>query len=487
MELVISLVLLAMNAWFVLFEFALVRMRGSRLEELEERGVTNAAAARRMHEKMNDYLGACQVGITIASLAIGWLAEPAFSALIEPWFGSLSHGVSVAVAFTIITILHIVIGEQVPKAAAIQVPERALLWSVKPMLVFHFIFFIPLRVLNAIVNVTLRLVGLSVRPHEEPSLSVEEIRIVVTDAYRQGEVSLDRSMLLENALDFSSLAVREAMTPMSRAVALDLARPWEENRRLIEEKRLSRYLLVDGGLEHIVGYVHIKDLELSGDGAPLASARRDLMKMEAGLPLDQALRRFQRERAQIALVTGDDGQAIGLITLEDVIEELVGEVHDEFEEVRVWNLADHVPAGCVQVDARMRSRDDAVRALTAAISAAAPAIRTGPAVEAVLRREQQGSTAVGQEVAVPHARLPGLGRTYVAFARLAEPISWRKGVDPVRFVFLILTPAETPLEQNRALWRVATLVRDELLFARLDEAPTAEALLEVLRAADVVA
>ncbi|MBK9030580.1 MAG: DUF21 domain-containing protein [Myxococcales bacterium] len=482
----VSLVLLVANAWFVLFEFALVRMRATRLEELAEQGVRNATHARRMHDRMNDYLGACQVGITTASLAIGWLAEPAVSALLEPALGASAHGVAVAIAFFLITTIHIVVGEQVPKAAAIQVPERALLWSVTPMRVFFVVFFLPLKALNAIVNLTLRLIGLSVRPHTEPSMSVEEIRIVVNDAYRHGAVSLDRSLLLENGLDFSGLVAGEAMIPLARAATLDLQQPIPERTRVIASRRLSRYLVTDGGPDNIIGYVHVKDLYASNEVA-LTQVQRRLLRLRATTPLDAVLRHMQRDRTHIALVTGDDDRPIGLITLEDVLEELVGEIHDEFEEIRVWNLADHVAPRAVDVALAVDSRDGAIRALVETISRADPTVRVDAAVQAVQRREAQAATSVGQAVAVPHARLPGLARTYVAIARLPEPIPWSRADDLIRFVFLILTPAETPLEQNRALMRVAQLVRDELLFARLDEAPSPEALLEVVRAADVVA
>jgi CBS domain containing-hemolysin-like protein/mannitol/fructose-specific phosphotransferase system IIA component (Ntr-type) len=480
----ISLLLLGANAWFVVFEFSLVRMRATRLEELEARGVRNAAAARRMHGRMNDYLGACQVGITSASLAIGWLAEPAFGALIEPAFGALSHKVAAAAAFSLITVLHIVVGEQVPKAAAIQMPERALLWSVTPMRVFFVVFFVPLRVLNAIVNLTLRAIGLSVRPHEEPSLSTEEIRLAVTEGYRQGEVSLDRSLLVENALDFDTMVVKEAMVPIGRAATLDLEAPAEEQAWVMKTRGLSRYLVRDG--QRFVGYVHVKDLGFR-PGAPLAELLRPLPTVAGTMPLNRLLRRMQRDRTHIALVMGEADAPIGVVTLEDLLEKLVGEIHDEFEAVRVWNLADHVDAGAVDLELRPSGRDQAIRALLERITRASPEIHGEATVQAVLRREALAPTAVGQGVALPHARLPGLQRTHVAIARLPEPIVWTPAADPVRFIFLILTPAETPSEQNRALMRVASLVHDDLLFARLDEAPTPDALVEVVRAADAVA
>jgi len=479
--LLISLVLLIANAWFVLFEFALVKIRPTRLEELAEQKVRNAAHALKMHERMNEYLSACQLGITIASIALGWLAEPTLAALLAPTLGEWSHGAAIAVAFTVITTLHIVLGEQVPKAAAIQVPERALLWSVLPMRVFHTIFVLPLKALNGIANLVLLLVGLPPGAHEEPSLSVEEIRIVVTEAYRQGEVSLDRSLLLENALDFTSLSAAAVMVPIGRAEAIPVTATRAEAMETIGARRLSRYLLTQES--EVIGYVHIKDVAL-GD-APLLEARRELIKVDAEAPLDVVLRQMQRHRTGIALVTGG-GAPIGLITLEDVLEELVGEIHDEFEEVRVWNLADHVAQGAVEIDVELGNRDAAIRKLVDDIARSSPEVKPDVAMRAVLRREAQSSTALGYEIAIPHARLPGLPRTLVAIARLATPMRWRRDGDPVRFVFLILTPAEMPIEQSRALMRVARLVRDEIMFDRLAEAPTPEAMLEVVRAADVV-
>jgi CBS domain containing-hemolysin-like protein len=214
--LLVSLLFLAANAWFVLFEFALVRMRASRLEELEDQGLRGATLVRRMHAQMNDYLGACQLGITVASLGIGWLAEPALSELLAPHLGPLAGGVSVALAFMLITMAHIVIGEQVPKAIALRTPEGPLFASALPMRAFHFAVYLPLRLLTGITNATLHLLGLARRGHQEPSLSLEEIRIVVSDAYSQGGVSLVRSLLIENALDFGTVTAAAAMVPLAR-------------------------------------------------------------------------------------------------------------------------------------------------------------------------------------------------------------------------------------------------------------------------------
>jgi CBS domain containing-hemolysin-like protein len=479
--LIASIVLLLLNAWFVLFEFALVKMRATRLEELVDQGVRNAAAALKMHGNMNEYLSACQLGITIASIGIGWLAEPAVASLLEAAFGELPHTVTIAIALTLVTIAHIVLAEQVPKSAAIQVPERALLWSVLPMRVYHTIFALPLKALNGMSNVMLRLFGLRASGHEEPSLSVEEIRIVVADAYRQGEVSLDRSLLLENALDFGVLTAAAVMVPLGRAEAIPVTATREEALATIAQRRLSRYLLTDG--DEVIGYVHIKDVALAD--ASLADVKRNLVRVDGETPLDVVLRQMQRARTGIVLVE-QEGKPIGLLTFEDVLEELVGEIHDEFEEVRVWNLADHVARDAAQVDAPLTARDAAIKTLVDQIARAAPEVKPDVAMRAVLKREAQGPTDLGHEVAIPHARLPGLPRTLVAIARLAEPMRWRRDGEPVRFVFLILSPLETPLEQSRALMRVARLVRDQVMFDRLSEAPTPEALLEVVRAADVV-
>jgi len=490
-SLIVSLVLLAANAWFVLFEFSLVKLRPSRLRELEEQGARNARGARRMHERMNDFLGACQLGITIASLGIGWLAEPAVSAILEPYVGSAAaHGIAVTAAFAVITLAHIVFGELVPKAIAIQVPERALLLSVPAMAAFHAIFYLPLRLLNGVANLVLRALRLPADAAHENALSVEEMRIVVGDAYAQGAVSLERSLLVENALDFETTTARMVMTPIDRAAALDLTRPWADNVRVIAEMRLSRYLLLDGGIERIVGIVLLKDLGLEallrGEIGPLDRFRREVVRVPADCSLAGVMRMMQRERSQFAVVV-DGGTAIGIVTLEDVLEELVGEIHDEFEERRVWNLSDHLVRDATLVDAYFRDIPGAVRTMVEAIASADREIDVEAATRAVLRREAIASTSVGHGVALPHARLPGLGGTRIALARVEEPMAWPPGTDLVRFVFLILSPEEQPIEQVRALSRIATLVRDEALFDRLDAAPGVDAVLAVVAAADVVA
>jgi CPA2 family monovalent cation:H+ antiporter-2 len=316
------------------------------------------------------------------------------------------------------------------------------------------------------------------------------MRIVVGDAYAQGAVSLDRSLLLENALDFDSTTARMVMTPLARAAALDLARPWAENQRVIADTRLSRYLLLDGGLERIVGVVLLKDLALEtltkGELGPLDRFRRELTRVPADCALDGVLRVMQRERSQFAIVL-DGGTPIGIVTLEDVLEELVGEIHDEFEERRIWNLGDHLAPAATLVDVLFKDIPGAVRTLVNGIVADTPGLDAEAAVKAVLKREAQASTSVGHGVALPHARIPGLARTRIGLARVEDPMPWRQGGELVRFVFLILSPEEQPIEQVRALSRIATLVRDEALFARLDTAPGVEGVVEVVRAADVVA
>lgn len=490
LELTVSVLLLAANAWFVLFEFALVKMRPSRLDQLVQEGARNAPAIKQMHDEMNDYLGACQLGITMSSLGIGWLAEPALSELIVPYIAlDSAHAISFALAFGLITVVHIVLGELVPKSVAIQLPEKALLLSAVPMKIFHAAFKLPLRLLNSTSNLALRLFRLPPAQHAEEALSPEELRIMLGYAYRQGSLSLERSLLVENALDFDAIHARQVMVSLSQAVTLDRQKTWAENAAIMEKQRRSRYPVVDGASRRVVGMVLLKDVALRllrGEAEPsLDELRRDVLHVLHSDSIDQVLRKMQMDRGQLAVVDADDGTTLGIVTMEDVIEELVGEVYDEFEPVRIWTLSSHFD-GAARLDLEAKNHADAVRALAHEVARTVPGLDPDRAVRAVLGREAQGPTAVGRGVAVPHARLPGLGKAHIGFARLKTPLPSRAADgEPVRFMFLILSPEEAPIEQVRAVSRVARLAQDDFYMARFGDAKDADELQDILRSADV--
>lgn len=351
--LILTGVLLALNGFFVAAEFAIVRVRGTQLEQLAAEGSSRGRLAAHIVEHIDAYLSACQVGITAASLGLGWVGEPGVAAAIAPLFGwlrdaseTLYHVLSFTIAFGIITYLHIVVAEQAPKYLAIQRARETSLWVAYPLHLFYrgaypFIWFV-----NASANWILQLLGVSIRPGAEMEAHTdEELKLLVAVSARQGVLQETERVIVGNALDFADTVVRQVMIPRTEIIAvpedLDLAGLVAMSR----QTRFSRFPVYREDLDHVVGVVHVKDL-VGVDRTSHASAR-DLMRKVPFIPetlrLDQALAEFRRQRAGLAIVIDEFGGTAGLVALEDILEELVGDVRDEFEPGDVQRIREESP------------------------------------------------------------------------------------------------------------------------------------------------
>lgn len=336
--LLLTLVLLAANAFFVAAEFALVRVRETQLRALAEAGSARARLSQYLNAHIDAYLSACQVGITAASLALGIVGEPAVAALIAPAFGWLIavsetafHVVSFAIAYGIITYLHIVVGEQAPKYFAIQQAVPTTLWSAYPLHVFYRVTYPFIWVVNASANALLRPLGIRQSDMVE-AYSEEELKMLVAVASRKGVLQESERVLLDRALDFADTLVRQVMVPRTEIVAIDDGATLRALRDLARERPFTRFPVFHEDLDHIVGVVHIKDLVPASDlSRPVGGVMRRPLFMPETLRLDRALADFRRQRMQLAIVVDEFGGTAGLVTLEDVIEQLVGEVQDEFD------------------------------------------------------------------------------------------------------------------------------------------------------------
>jgi CBS domain containing-hemolysin-like protein/mannitol/fructose-specific phosphotransferase system IIA component (Ntr-type) len=492
----LAILLVFVNGFFVLVEFALVRARDTQLELLKRKQVPAADLALEMHRRMDRYLSASQLGITMASLALGWVGEPAFAALLQPLLRPLhaisavaSHTVSFAVAFGLITGLHIVLGEQVPKYIAIARAEPSLLATSRPMHVSYYILYAPLMVLNAASNWIIRRLGIPSVTESETAFSKDELRLVLSHSHAQGRMSLTKVLLCENVLDLGDFTARTIMVPLERVVTLDVRRPWAENLQRILANRFSRYPLCDGEPGRIIGFVHFKELMLGqcrGDGEiDLLRYRRDLPRIDADTPLEALLPVIQRFPTNMALVTDKAGAPVGVLTFEDLLEELVGEMADEFERERIWRLRDFLSREAMVMPLRSREIEGAIGELVERLAATAPALDARTARERVLQRERQMSTGVGQGLALPHARLENLPRTLIAYGYAPEPLAC-DSIDgqPVHHVFLILTPLDKPREQLRSLARLSMLYASDVVSQGLAEARDPAAVYELLQAAD---
>jgi CBS domain containing-hemolysin-like protein len=339
----LALALVGANAFFVAAEFAIVRVRATRIEELIASGAKRAAATKKVIEDLNAYLSACQLGITLTSLGLGWVGEPAFATIFESVLtrvGVMSpvavHSAAIAVSFGIITLLHVVLGELVPKWIAIERSDAVALWVSWPLLLFHRTFYPLTWILNGLSILVVKAMGLAPLPEEQSGHSEEELRMILGLSRKSGVLSSAHAELLENALDFVDRTVRQIMVPRGDIVSLDVNRPYEENLAAARRGGHTRYPLCDGDLDRVVGVVHIKDLFLlatAGSSPPdLRTISREPLFVPESLGAQALLTLIQKQRVHLGIVVDEYGGTSGIVTLEDVLEELIGEIQDEFDE-----------------------------------------------------------------------------------------------------------------------------------------------------------
>ena len=378
-----TLGLVGLNGYFVAAEFAAVSARASRLEAAANAGGFLASMAWRVKQQLDLYLSTCQLGITIASLALGYVTEPAVVALLEPllgWVGlhapagHLHHPAAIVIALTISTALHVVVGEQAPKNWAIHYGDALLPALAPPLIVFTAVFYPLIWLLNSASNTLLRLSGINITADAHGGMphTVEEIRGLLAQAvaHRAESGEPDKAgheRILTSAFEFGDLKVRQIMTPRTQVDYLKLAQPVGEVLKTVRKTGYTRLPLVGGDIDHVVGFVHIKDLlnqlnlvpgklrftderDPSGaviaiaDGKPgsavhvigsadidLRKIKRDILFVPELLPVPKLLRQFQTSRIHLAIVVDEYGATQGIVTLEDVVEQIVGDIRDEFD------------------------------------------------------------------------------------------------------------------------------------------------------------
>ena len=257
----ILVLLLLLNAFFVLAEFAAVRVRGTQVSELEDQGRRGAPALRIVHENLDEYLAVCQLGITFASIGLGFVGEPAIAQLLMPLLGHIeaAHAVAITISYILISFLHILLGELLPKSIAIRFAERSALFTARPMVWFRYILYLPLVVLNGSANLILRMLGLYALP-KEAAPSEAEVRIILEKSQQEGMMPFRRLLLFENLFDFGDVRVRDEMRPIDKVTVLYADRPWEENRDKIMSTIHTRFPLLEGNPPRPLGIIHIKDL-----------------------------------------------------------------------------------------------------------------------------------------------------------------------------------------------------------------------------------
>lgn len=359
-QLALVVFLIFMNGFFVAAEFACVKMRPSRLETLIQEGSKRAAYAKKLTDHLDASLSVTQLGITLASLGLGWVGEPAVAALILPvteYLGfdvAIGHTIALVTAFSIITAGHIIMGELTPKTMAIQSVEKIMLTVALPMLIFHKIMYPFVWMLNHVANWVTRRMGFEAASEEENAHTEEEIRLLMEESRRQGLIDDTEADFVDNVFDFTELNVREIMTPRTDMIVLYLENSFADNLKIIMEEQLTRYPVCREDKDHIVGFLHVKDLMqvlVEGQKPNLRKLARKALVVPESMDVNVLLKTMQGSHSQMAIVVDEFGGTAGMVTIEDIVEEIVGDIQDEFDEERP--TAEFRGSRIYSVDAKM--------------------------------------------------------------------------------------------------------------------------------------
>jgi CBS domain containing-hemolysin-like protein len=343
----LSLFLLLMNGFFVMAEFGLVSLRFTRIEQLAAEGKTIAEKVKKMLETREAYLAACQVGITLTSLGLGRIGEPTMAHLLEPLFQAgfrllqrmglpLSAAtidvINSTLSFILVTFLVLVLGEQLPKLIAISNAERFAMWTAHPLDLFYRISFPLTWLVNKSVDQLMRRLHVDSPAHEAPH-SEEEIKFIVNTSHQHGVLDETERELLDNVLEFSDKVAREVMIPRTDMVCLYVEDSLEENLEVARREGHTRYPLCLEDKDHIVGMIHIKDLFMaeSKKVSNLLDLKREIPTVAEATPISRVLKLMQKRRAQMAVVVDEYGGTAGVVTMENLLEELVGSIQDEHD------------------------------------------------------------------------------------------------------------------------------------------------------------
>lgn len=335
--------LLFSNGFFVASEFAMVKVRKTRIEQLVNEGNFNAKIALEALKDLDKFIAAVQLGVTISSIGLGWVGEGTLAHIIEPLFSFLpgisqniaTHTMSVSIAFALITFFHVVLGELIPKSIALEYTEKTALWVAKPMQILTYIFNPFIWLLNGFGNLVLKAMNI---PHSHKGSlvhSTEELDMLVNASYNGGVLNETEKDMLHNVFKFSDLTAKQVMVPRTDMVCISIDTPLEELNKLAAENQYTRYPVYEEDIDHIIGLVHVKDLyslSIKDEICPISKILREVLLVPETITMDNLVLEFKKRKGQMAIVVDEFGGTSGLVTLEDVIEEIFGDVQDEFDE-----------------------------------------------------------------------------------------------------------------------------------------------------------
>lgn len=337
-------ILIACTAFFVAVEFAIVKVRSSKIDQFVLEGKKGALAAKKVTIHLDEYLSACQLGITVTAMGLGWLGEPTIERLLHPLFEqwilntSIASVLSFGIAFTIMTYLHVVVGELAPKTFAIQKPEKITLLLSPPIIWFYKIMYPFIRSLNDSARMLTGLFGLKPASEHEVAHSEEELRLILSESYERGEINQTEYKYVNNIFEFDNRIAKEIMVPRTEIIGLHEDNSLEEHMKTIRNEKYTRYPVFGEDKDEIIGMVNVKDFfirYINKKSEPFDTIRsytRPVIQVMETIPIHDILLQMQKKRIPLAVLYDEYGGTAGIVTIEDILEEIVGEIRDEYDE-----------------------------------------------------------------------------------------------------------------------------------------------------------
>jgi len=340
-NIIIVFLLVFMNGFFVATEFSMVKVRKSRIETLALEGDRNAKNTLKIVKDLNSYLSACQLGITLASLGLGWIGEPTISKMLMPLLDMFHlsegtiHSISFILGFTVITGLHIVLGELTPKSLAIISAEKIAMYTALPLIMFYNVTYPIMWSFNHSTNLILKIFGISQTDEHETAHTDEEIKLLVEDSYKHGLIDKTELTFVDNIFNFSETTAKEIMMPRTDMACIFIEDTFDEIIAFALEEQLTRYPVCRDSKDNVIGFIHIKDLykqKMEGNNQNIEGIIREIKFVPESTSISELLKAFKKEKTQMSIIIDEYGGTSGLVTIEDILEEIVGELQDEFDD-----------------------------------------------------------------------------------------------------------------------------------------------------------
>ncbi|CAM5335700.1 hypothetical protein SAFG77S_00395 [Streptomyces afghaniensis] len=345
---ILFVILIAFTAFFVATEFAIVKVRSSRIDQLVAEGKKGALAAKKVTTHLDEYLSACQLGITVTALGLGWIGESTFAEILEPLFvhlsigTALSHLIAFVISFLLVTFLHVVVGELAPKTVAIQKAELITLAFATPIIWFYRLLYPFIWLLNGSARLLTSIFGLKPASEHELAHSEEELRILMSESYKSGEINKNELAYVNNIFEFDERIAKEIMVPRTEMVTISVDNTFDEIMAILEEENYTRYPLVNGDKDNVIGLINIREFLTATiqnrEEIQLEEYMKPIIRVIETVPIRELLIKMQKERTHMAILLDEYGGTSGIVTAEDILEEIVGDIRDEFDEDEISDI-----------------------------------------------------------------------------------------------------------------------------------------------------